>query len=280
MAVLRIGIVVGRGRGLDVVQRVIRHVGQQFLAVVQGADEARAAAGADVYAAGIVVSGAESVQEAVIRAHVHHVDARHLLGLVGCVGLPRILRHRAAIQLVGPGARIQHDGRTHPGGARVDDVAEHAGAVAVARRGQRAGARSGLLVGAIAAQVVQAIGGRAAVAGVERRFLAGGQIGPFEGNGRRTAPGQHGAAAGCLGRHRSGRVGIQAGGARRHARQDAGGIPVGVGGEVGVAVGVDQQFIRSHRSGPGGGIVIGEVDLGTLHHRRRLLLVGGGGALR
>ena len=284
VAVLRVGIILGIEIGLDAVDDVTGHVRHDLVAVVGG---------------GLIrgrraeVARAKGVQHAVVRARVDHVGARLVAGsrCEARKGLSRVLRHRiaAGVELVGPNIGIRGFRRPHPGGARIDDVAEHAGAGA--ERADRGRARGRcLLIAAIAAQVVEARiverrrRGIDRISPVELGLLRRSQAGPLEGDARRAVPRQDHAIRGRFGRDRSGGTGGVAHLPDREPGEHARAVPVDhrADHEI-VRIGVAHRLtdiLRGQRAGQGGRIVVGEIRLRAGLNLGGLLLVEAAGALR
>ena len=295
MAVLRIreiqyGVVHGRraaGGGLNGPCDMPRHEGQYFRAVVIRFD---------VVVAAVVVARPEAVQEAVVGAGVYHVGAgleaaararreHRVLGGAAGVLSQRIAR---GMQSVGPGRRIGRRRRPDPGRAGIDDVAEHAGAVAE-HAVESGGGGGGLFIAAITAQVVEPrIGERRrrrgnSITRVQRSLFGRCEIGPLERNSGRTIPAHHGAAGARPGLRRDcarravGRIALSCCGAGQYTgrvpcngRIDAQQIGIGR---------ILVEILRGQGPGQGGGVVEREVHLGADLHLGGLLLVEAGRTL-
>ena len=270
--VLRVRVVHIGGRGVNRLHDGARHVRQHFQAVVAGGDEV---------AVRIVGAGAEPVQQPVVPADIHHVHAGLRGGNVLGVGLraeTRLGIGGRGIQPVAPGPRIGRHRRTHPGRARVDDVAQYVRARAV-----QAGAGGVDFVAAVAAQVVQTVGavGRG-IPRIDGRLLAtagtGGQVAPLERNPRTAVPRQDDPARRSLGGDRARDPGGAAGLARRHARERARGVPVGRRGNDHIAEAIESKTARRDTAGPTARVVVGEEGLRAGLELGGLLLVGARGA--
>src|SRR6185312_1322303 len=147
------------------------------------------------------------------------------------------------------------------------------------------GAARGDLIAAVAAQVIEAVLRRGAVACIEVRLLGGADARPLQRHAGRAVGGEHHTAARAralpgLSRRRTGLTGGRAARTGRHARERAGRIPVGGGGDGQIAGAVGEERVRRQSPGPVGRIVVAEVGLRSVLDLRGLLLVDRGRACR
>ena len=173
-----------------------RHIREHLVAVILGRN---------VVVVDVVRAAAKAMQQAVIGAGVNHIRAGlRATGFECRVALPGVFGEaRACADLVCKARSIRRRGRPNPSRARIDDIAQHAGA-----RAKQADAECSLFVAAVAAQEVQSICiVRSRIAGIQGGLLTGrtrSEAGKLERDALRAVPAQNGPGCRTLGGHAGG----------------------------------------------------------------------------